>query len=120
MTEWIPLQFYTSVGDEKKNPVIAVNQTSIGNDTILMRGFNVTYQVGDEHNVKLNMCGGVFDNFMESSCLEFRWLQTVRQKNESNVDTVKLRNVRISLSSSEALPQDILLLEDKFTEGSIK
>ena len=114
MTDWIPIGFYTS--EKEPNKILSVGKYDNVTESIRIRGYSVPYNVNYTHKVKLKMCGGLIANSdWSNSCLQFRWLQTVRQKDEDHVDVATLDDVRISLRSS--LQHDVTLLEDSFTGG---
>lgn len=111
-TEWIPLGFYTSSVSKNELHIGEINKMS---RTIQIRGYSVPYGVSYTHDVRLKMCAGMISSSdWANSCLQFRWLQTVRQKNKDMVDLVTLDNVSISLRYSQQ--QKVTLLEDKFTD----
>ena len=115
ITDWIPIGFYTSQNNTKNNLSIGKHYDSV-TKSIQIRGYNVPYSVNYTHNVQLKMCDGLIaNNDWSNSCLQLRWLQTVRQKNEDYVDIATLDDVRISLRSSRQ--HDVTLLEDSFTGG---
>lgn len=115
VTGWIPIGFYTSEKEPKKNLSVGEYYDNM-TESIRIRGYSVPYNINYTHNVQLKMCDGLIANSdWSNSCLQFRWLQTVRQKNEDHVDVATLDDVRISLRSS--LQHDVTLLEDSFTDG---
>ena len=114
ITDWIPIGFYTS--ERRPNKHLSVGKYDNVTESIQIRGYSVPYNINYTHNVQLKICDGLIANSdWSNSCLQFRWLQTVRQKNEDHVDVATLDDVRISLRSS--LQHDITLLEDSFTGG---
>lgn len=116
ITSWIPIGFYTSQKEHNKN--LSIGKYDNVTNSIEIRGYSVHYEVNYTHNVQLKLCGGLIassDWSNSASCLQFRWLQTVRQKKGANVDVATLNDVRISLRSS--LQHDVTLLEDSFTGG---
>ena len=78
-----------------------------------IRGYNVPYVIGSNDAAQalvanLSICGqeiaqsnGLFNH------IQFRWLQTVRQRSDPNLDRILLDNVTVVTSSSyEVLTDD--------------
>ena len=107
-SNWIPIRFYTNnTIDDRRNFIFIGNKSS--HDKVLLRGYNVSYQVGHVHQVQVKLCDR---GIAHSDFIQFRWLQTVRL-NKEGADRVTLDNVTIVHNSSN-LEQLVVLLEDNF------
>ena len=113
--EWIPIRFYTNDTITRRNPLIFIGNKSSheSHNEIMLRGYNVTYEVGECHKVQLTLCD---QRITQSNFIQFRWLQTVRL-NKEGADGVNLDNVKIVFNST--LEHDVVLLEDDFSDQTV-
>lgn len=108
--DWIPIRFYTN-GTTRRNSIRIGNNN--GHGEILLRGYNVTYELYKDHEfheVQSTLCS---DSIAQSDYIQFRWLQTVRL-NQEGADQVNLDNVKIIFNST--LEGGHVLLEDDFND----
>ena len=105
--DWIPIRFYTNNSITDRNMLIYVGNNN-SHDSIMLRGYNVSYQVGGFHRVQLTLCS---ERITQSDFIQFRWLQTVRL-NKEGADGVNLDNVKIVFNPT--LEHELVLLEDDF------
>lgn len=112
--DWIPVRFYTKMNSPiaRRNDLIFVGNKSNHDslDEIMLRGYNVLYEVGEVHHARLILCS---DGIAQSDYIQFRWLQTVRL-NREGADGVNLDNVSIVFNST--LEREVVLLEDDFSD----
>ena len=114
LDDWIPLAFYAPrLSVTERKDVIIVGKIFADSNLIEIRGYNVSYDNNDNYDVRFTLCGDAIDSINDSS-LQFRWLQTVRQKCLPNADTVYLDNVSVVLKSSSQ--HATVLLEDNFDD----
>ena len=110
--EWIPVRFYVNSNIAQRNLYIFIGNESSheSHNEIVLRGYNVMYEISDYHKVQLALCDG---RIAQNDFVQFRWLQTVRL-NKEGADGVNLDNVKIIFNST--LEHEVVLLEDDFND----
>lgn len=115
--DWVPVRFYTnmSITQDHRNSLIFIGNES-SDDSLMLRGYNVSYKVNDTHKVQLTLCS---EEITQSNFIQFRWLQTVRLNSEG-ADGVMLDNVKIVFNSIMEGEQRVLLEDDFNNQTAIE
>ena len=92
-SDWIPLMFIAPQVNTTEPYITLSRSTENGNGSFVLRGYTIPYVIQSENvkNYSVSLCHDQNQIFTDK--LQFRWLQTSYQSNQSNHDVVMLENI---------------------------
>ena len=96
--DWIPLMFIAPRVNITEPYIMLSRSTENGNGYFVLRGYIIPYAIQSENakHYSVSLCRARDQNQIFTDKLQFRWLQTSYQSNQSDRDVVMLENITVT------------------------